>query len=164
MCLLLFSNMKGISPVITTVLLLLLALAAVGSSWVFIQNMQTSATAGSQSQVDEYQSQASIIVSLESITATDNSPTVNDTLTIKLANPSLKIAKITRVLAENSTGSSFSTTNTVNMAANDFTDFIIVVPNTTDVKNFCPQTKFIKISVYSDAYKVINDYPMECDY
>ena len=148
MFLLPFSSMKGISPVITTVLLLLVAVAAVGSSWVFIQRMQTSATTGSQSQVEEYQSQATIIVSLDSVTVTDNGPAVNDTLTIKLANPGIKIAKITRIVAENATGSSFSSTNTVNMAANDFTDFTIIVLNTVDVKNFCPQTKFVKISAY----------------
>jgi hypothetical protein len=36
--------------------------------------------------------------------------------------------------------------------------------NTTDVKNYCPRNKFIRITVYSDAYTIVRQYPMECIY
>jgi flagellin-like protein len=44
--------MKGITPVITTVLLLLMAVAAVGGAWVWYQRMQTSSMAGGSSQIE----------------------------------------------------------------------------------------------------------------
>jgi flagellin-like protein len=44
--------MKGMTNVITTVLLLLMAVAAVGGVWVWYQRMQTSSMSGGSSQVE----------------------------------------------------------------------------------------------------------------
>ena len=51
--------MKGISPVIATVLLLLMAVAATGGAWVWYQAMQGSAQTGGQTGVDQVSSGAS---------------------------------------------------------------------------------------------------------
>ena len=45
--------MRGITPVITTVLLLLMAVAAVGGAWVWYQRMQSSAQTGGQAGVEK---------------------------------------------------------------------------------------------------------------
>jgi flagellin-like protein len=58
--------MKGISPVITTVLLLLMAVAAVGGAWIWYQRMQTSSMAGGSGQVEQVR-QTAVVVSPDSI-------------------------------------------------------------------------------------------------
>ena len=63
--------MRGITPVITTVLLLLMAVAAVGGAWVWYQRMQTSAMAGGSGQVDQMKKGAAII-SVDKLTCTSS--------------------------------------------------------------------------------------------
>ncbi len=58
--------MRGISPVITTVLLLLMAVAAVGGAWVWYQRMQTSSMAGGSGQVEQIKKTA-VVVSPDSL-------------------------------------------------------------------------------------------------
>ena len=63
--------MKGISPVITTVLLLLMAVAAVGGAWIWYQRMQTSSMAGGSGQVEQVR-QTAVVVSPDSIKCSGN--------------------------------------------------------------------------------------------
>ena len=58
--------MKGITPVITTVLLLLMAVAAVGGAWVWYQRMQTSSMAGGSGQVEQLKKTA-VTVSVDNL-------------------------------------------------------------------------------------------------
>ena len=64
--------MRGITPVITTVLLLLMAVAAVGGAWVWYQRMQTSAMAGGSGQVDQLRKTA-VSISVDKLTCTTGS-------------------------------------------------------------------------------------------
>ena len=52
--------MKGISPVIATVLLLLMAVAAVGGAWVWYQRMQGSAQLGGGAAISNIQETANL--------------------------------------------------------------------------------------------------------
>jgi flagellin-like protein len=156
--------MKGISPVISMVLLLLMAVAAVGGAWVFIQTTQSRVQTSGEGTVKDVIGSGSTVLLLDLVTATDNGATSNDTLTIKLANPSKASARITQVVIENSTGSALYNSTTMTVSAQSFHDVVVVVVNTTDVKNYCPRNKFIRITVYSDAYTIVRQYPMECIY
>ncbi len=156
--------MRGITPIITTVLLLLLAIAAIGGSWVFIQRVQTSATASGSGQFENLRAQASMLITYDSVSSSNKASTQNDTITIKLANPSKVAAKVTQVILENSTGSRFSNTTALTISPDSFKSVVVVIPNSTDITRFCPDETYVKLTVYSDAYKPIADYPVKCDY
>ncbi|MBR9689455.1 MAG: hypothetical protein GOV01_00980 [Candidatus Altiarchaeota archaeon] len=156
--------MKGISPVITTVLLLLMGVAAIGSSWIFIQRIQSSTTAAGSSQFENIKGQASTAISVDLLTVTDNTALIDDILAVKLANPSAGISKVTRIVVKNSTGSSLSNITTIYVSANSFSDMIVAVSNVTDVKTFCPTSTFLRVTIYSDAFVPVRDYPIECVY
>ena len=94
--------MKGITPVITTVLLLLMAVAAVGGAWVWYQRMQTSAMAGGSGQVDQLK-QTAVTISVDTLRCSSNS---NYTMT--LANIGTESVTLTSVTLTTSSGNSTS--------------------------------------------------------
>ncbi|MBR9680971.1 MAG: hypothetical protein GOU98_04065 [Candidatus Altiarchaeota archaeon] len=155
--------MRGISPVIATVMLLLLAVAAVGSSWVFINNIQRTTTASGAGQFEQIKAQASSSISVDSIITTEYITPINDTIVVKLANPSGGVAKITRVLLENTTNFQLSNTSTLAIAANSFTDVSFTLTD-FELSIYCATTTYIKVTVYSDAFVPVRDYPVECRY
>lgn len=155
--------MKGISPVIATVMLLLLAVAAIGSSWVFISNIQRTTTSAGSGQFEQIRAQASTAISVDSITTTDNTAPTNDTIVVKLANPSGTAAKATKVLLENATNYPLENTTILAIASNDFTDVLFTLTD-FDISKYCTTTTYIKVTVYSDAFVPVRDYPVECKY
>ena len=156
--------MRGISPVIASILLLLLAVAAVGGSWVFIQQIQSTSTTSGTGQAEVIREKASITVAVDLLTVTDNGVLVNDTMAVKIANAGGSTAKTTRITLTNATGSAVSNTTSLSILPSTFSDYIVVVSNVTDVKNFCPTGTYVKVTVYSDAAVPIRDYPIECKY
>jgi len=155
--------MRGISPVIASIMLLLLAVAAVGGSWVFVQRIQATTTTSGAGQAELIREKAAITIAVDLLTVVDNGGS-DDTMTVKLANAGGTSAKTTRLTLENATNSPYSNTTTLIILPNTFSDYIVVIPNAIDVKNFCPTGTFIKVTVYSDAAVPIRDYPIECKY
>ena len=99
--------MRGITPVITTVLLLLAAVAAVGGSWVWYQRMQTSAQSGGQAGVDKITSTSSIQYTFVDRTYIDSGD-----LKIEFGNQGSDIVNITTVQAKKFDGSYADCTTT----------------------------------------------------
>lgn len=155
--------MKGISPVIASVMLLLMAVAAVGGFWVFFQRMQATTITSGAGQADLIREKAAITIAVDLITIVDNGGS-DDTLTVKLANAGGTTAKTTRIVLENVTNLPYSNTTTLNILPNTFSDYIVVIPDAIDVKNFCPAGTYVRVTVYSDAAVPIRDYPIECKY
>lgn len=155
--------MRGISPIIASVLLILLAVAAVGGAWVFVQRIQSSTTTSGSGQVETIREKASITISVDSMTLTDNGGS-DDIMTIKLANAGGSTAKTTRIAVENDTGTVYLNSTTLSILSNTFADYLVVVPDAVDVKNFCASGFFVKVTVYSDAAIPIREYPVECKY
>jgi flagellin-like protein len=91
--------MKGITPVITTVLLLLMAVAAVGGAWVWYQRMQTSSMAGGSGQVEQIR-QTAVVVSPDSLSCSGND------WSLALSNAGTGSTTITNVTLSTSAGGS----------------------------------------------------------
>ena len=99
--------MKGITPVITTVLLLLAAVAAVGGAWVWYQRMQTGAQTGGQAGVEKIASSASV-----QYTFVDRAYISGSNLVIDFGNQGQDTVNITEVKVKTYTGSYLTCTST----------------------------------------------------
>jgi flagellin-like protein len=90
---------KGISPVITTVLLLLMAVAAVGGAWTWYQRMQTSAMAGGSGQVEQLKKSA-VPLSVDSVSCS------GPNWALTLVNPSATSGTLDNVTLSTTSGGS----------------------------------------------------------
>lgn len=99
--------MRGISPVITTVLLLLAAVAAVGGSWVWYQQMQSSAQTGGQAGVEKIASTSGI-----QYTFIDRTYISGSDLKIEFGNQGSDTVNITKVQVKTYSGSYADCTTT----------------------------------------------------
>ncbi len=145
--------MRGLSPVITTVLLLLMAIAAVGGAWVWYQRMQQQAMSGGSGQVGKYAQQAGIILAIDKL-----QPNATGTATkLVLANQGTEDAKVTTVELYFDNGTLIKTVSTsTTVSANGFATIMIDGYKCTSGDTY-------KVTVYSGANKLLDKYPATCE-
>jgi len=96
--------MKGISPVIATVLLLLMAIGAVGGAWVWYQRMQSSAQVGGEAGVEAVKKGAyTALVYVDSVYISGSD------LKVDIGNQADEDATLTKVEYRASSSSTYST-------------------------------------------------------
>lgn len=120
-----YVNMKGISPVIATVLLLLMAVAAVGGAWVWYQRMQVSAQMGGEGGISNIKA----TTSLQSVYIDRAYTNSNGNLTLYLGNQGADTVSINAVQVKNSTGNFETCNNNITASATrdiGSTDFITI--------------------------------------
>jgi len=144
--------MKGITPVITTVLLLLMAVAAVGGAWVWYQRMQTSSMAGGAGQVEQLKKTA---VSISPDLLTCETGTLN--YLVKLANIGTESVTLTELAVTNSTGTLGTETVAANLAlpAN-----VLTTINVTNTAGGCVTGTTFYLSARIGAQYIIRSYPI----
>ena len=98
--------MRGVSPVIATVLLLLIAVAAVGGAWVWYQKMQSTAEEGGQAGVAKIRAGTGIQYLFIDRAHTK---TANVNLTLVIGNQGPEAVKITGIKVD--TGSGYADCN-----------------------------------------------------
>ena len=142
--------MRGISPVIATVLLLLMAVAAVGGAWVWYQRMQTSAMAGGTGTVEQLKKTA-VTVSVDRLTCT-----ANGNFSLTLANTGTESVTLTNVtLASSAGGSVIAYKDSWTVSANSLDQQTL-----TRIGANCDSTTIYYISARVGAQYVIRDYPV----
>ena len=144
--------MRGISPVIATVLLLLMAVAAVGGAWIWYQRMQATAAGGGSSQVSELRTRTGAQVFISDISNTASK------VDVIVANGGTEKAAISNVTAVKLDGTVFGyndnggTSVTINPdGSHDF-----------NITKACSSGTILKISVYSGNIKYIDKYTYKC--
>ena len=142
--------MKGITPVITTVLLLLMAVAAVGGAWVWYQRMQTSAMAGGSGQVDQLRKTATSL-------SVDKLECSGAEYSLTMANIGTDSATLTNLTMEDSSGNIDAYKESWTVSANTLDTNTLT--NTSSVSP-CTTGVTYKISARIGAQYVIRDYPI----
>lgn len=144
--------MKGITPVITTVLLLLMAVAAVGGAWVWYQRMQTSSMAGGAGQVEQLKKTA---VSISPDLLNCEAGTLN--YLVKLANIGTESVTLTELEVTNSTGTLATEADAADLAlpAN-----VLTTINVTESGGGCISGRTFYISARIGAQYIIRSYPI----
>ncbi len=141
--------MKGITPVITTVLLLLMAVAAVGGAWVWYQRMQTSAMAGGSGQVDQLRKTA-VSISVDKLVCTDS------WYVLTLANTGTTTSTITNVtLSLLSSGAVVGYFPAFEVSANT-----LVSKNLTGATNNCATGTMYVVDARIGASYILRDQPI----
>jgi|GEM_PF-1276988 len=114
--------MKGMSPVIATVLLLLMAVAAVGGAWVWYQRMQVSAQLGGEGGISTIKA----TTSLQSVYV-DRVYSTNGNYTLYLGNQGADTIQINSIQIKTTSDSAFvncnstyTTSNTLDIASTSF--------------------------------------------
>jgi flagellin-like protein len=121
--------MKGITPVITTVLLLLMAVAAVGGAWVWYQRMQTSSMAGGSSQIESMVGGAATLA-IDKVTCLSGTSTGKYNVTILCVTTGS--ITVDELKIYNSTASVVaSTTDSTNLTFTTNTLTYVIVANTS---------------------------------
>ena len=105
--------MKGISPVIATVLLLLMAVAAVGGAWVWYQRMQVSAQMGGEGGIANIKA----TTSLQSVYI-DRVYTTSGNYSLYIGNQGADTVQINDIQIKPSGASSFAACNTTYTTSN----------------------------------------------
>ncbi|MBR9680970.1 MAG: hypothetical protein GOU98_04060 [Candidatus Altiarchaeota archaeon] len=146
--------MKGITPVITTVLLLLMAVAAVGGAWVWYQRMQTSAMAGGTGQVDNLKKTAVSITPDELICGSGGDGGFNLTLS-NVGSESVTITELTIKNATTAVGTESVAAN-LGLPANQLT----VVDVANNSATVCATGTTYYISGRIGAQYIVRDYPI----
>ena len=105
--------MKGISPVIATVLLLLMAVAAVGGAWVWYQRMQVSAQMGGEGGITNIKATTSLqSVYIDRLYATSSN------YSLYIGNQGADTVQINSIQIKTSDDSTFQTCNTTYTSSN----------------------------------------------
>ena len=140
--------MKGITPVITTVLLLLMAVAAVGGAWVWYQRMQTSAMAGGSGQVDQLR-QTAVSLSVDEIKCESGT----NNFLVTLANVGTETVTLTNfTVASSSGGTTIAYKSSWQIGANSL--------DTGNLTGTCSSGTTYYTSGRIGAQYVIRDFPV----
>ncbi len=139
--------MKGITPVITTVLLLLMAVSAVGGAWVWYQRMQNSAISGGSGQVEQLK-QTAVSISVDQIKCESGT----NNFLVTLANVGTESVTLTNfTLATSSGGSTVAYKDSWTISSNSL--------NTGNLTGTCSTGTTYYASARIGAQYVIRDYP-----
>jgi flagellin-like protein len=148
--------MRGITPVITTVLLLLMAVAAVGGAWVWYQRMQTSAMAGGSGTVDQLKKTA-VAVSVDKLECASGSGGYK----MILSNVGTESTTISNVTVENAAGTVLAYNDTWIVPADSLsTDAAMLNASTGAPADACGTGTTYYVSARIGASYVIRDYPV----
>lgn len=143
--------MKGITPVITTVLLLLMAVAAVGGAWVWYQRMQTSSMAGGTGQVENIK-KTTVSVSADKLACSSTAGHID----LTVANVGSESTTLTNLTLSDSSGNVKAFNAGPTIGADSL--------STIDMANLTTLTCSSGTTYYVDArigaQYVIRDYPI----
>ncbi|MBR9689456.1 MAG: hypothetical protein GOV01_00985 [Candidatus Altiarchaeota archaeon] len=147
--------MKGITPVITTVLLLLMAVAAVGGAWVWYQRMQTSAMAGGTGQVDNLKKTA-VSISPDILECSVVSDANIGKYNLTLGNVGSESVTLTEIVLKDASSTVGTESTAANLAfpANQLT--MVSITNSTA----CITGTTYYISARIGAQYIIRNYPI----
>ena len=143
--------MKGITPVITTVLLLLMAVAAVGGAWVWYQRMQMSSMAGGAGQVEQLRKTA-VSISADKLVCNGTGEYY-----FTFANVGTESVTISEIVVENGSASQMGTTTSSALPANVLTGVPVANDSVVDA---CASGTTYYISARIGAQYVIRGYPI----
>ena len=143
--------MKGITPVITTVLLLLMAVAAVGGAWVWYQRMQMSSMAGGAGQVEQLRKTA-VSISTDKLECNSTGQYY-----LIMANVGTESVTLTEMVVANSAGTSQGSTTGSSLPANVLTGVGIA---NSSVGTACSSGTTYYISARIGAQYIIRGYPV----
>ena len=127
-----YVTMKGISPVIATVLLLLMAVAAVGGAWVWYQGMQESAQSGGSEGIKNIQNTGSLLT-----TFINRAYLSGENLVVSIGNLGSSTVQISDLMVKLSGGSyavcndTITSTTTANIGVTEF----VTINCTADTMN-----------------------------
>ena len=144
--------MKGITPVITTVLLLLMAVAAVGGAWVWYQRMQTSSMAGGSGQVEQLKKTA-VTVSVDKLAC------ASGLFQMIMSNTGTESTTLNNVTVENAGGTVLGYNDSWTIPA-DSLDTDAGMLNSTGGTGDCSTGTTYYVSARIGAQFVIRDYPV----
>ncbi len=132
--------MRGISPVIATILLLLFVVAAVGGVWVWYQRQQsTIQTSSEQRLTQEVSRETAAQIVLSGVYSSGSY------LAMIISNPSSKSATVTGYKIRNSTGTYFTNTSvSLTVPAGSSTSFT----TKHTVSSICSSGQTIKIQLF----------------
>ena len=142
--------MRGITPVITTVLLLLMAVAAVGGAWVWYQRMQTSSMAGGSGQVEQLKKTA-VTVSIDKLLCSGGQHQM------VISNTGTESTTLNNVTVENAGGTVLSYNDSWTIPA-DSLDTDTAMINIS--ASACSTGTTYYVSARIGAQFVIRDYPV----
>ena len=143
--------MRGITPVITTVLLLLMAVAAVGGAWVWYQRMQTSSMAGGSGQVEQLKKTA-VTVSVDKLSCS------SDLFQMIMSNTGTESTTLNNVTVENAGGTVLGYNDSWTIPA-DSLDTDAAMLNSSGGTPCSTGTTYY-VSARIGAQYVIRDYPV----
>ncbi len=142
--------MKGITPVITTVLLLLMAVAAVGGAWVWYQRMQTSSMAGGSGQVEQLKKTA-VAISVDELKCSGAE------YQMTMSNVGTETTTLTNVTVETSGGTPYAYKESWQISADSLDTQTLT--NATGVQPCSTGTTYY-VSARIGAQYVIREYPV----
>lgn len=147
--------MKGISPVIATVLLLLMAVAAVGGAWVWYQRMQVSAQLGGETGISNIKATTSLqSVYVDRLYDVDGA----GNYTLYLGNQGSDTVQINSIQIMTSDDSSFQTCNTTYTSSNTLdigsTEFGTVICYDYDGSGAYTSGENVEVKVYASGASI----------
>ena len=152
--------MRGISPVISAVLLFLLVVALTSGLWVWITKIQSSATSAASGEYGQIESQTkSANIAFDHAEFIDNA-TGNDTVKIYLVKAGRSAVRRSEIILKNETGTKVTKKN-IDIEPGEIKEIDFSV---YPLDSFCPLGDSLEVTVYVGVIAPIRDYPITCSY
>ncbi len=148
--------MRGLSPAIAVILLILLGIGAIGGIWFWYKSVEQKALSGGSSSFQKISSLAGVTLQIDKTSSSCSSGTAN--LTLTFANLGVNDAKITRIVLENESKKEVGSYDVdLTVPADGFASVTLV--NASLASEGCTSTMYV--TVYSGSSRLLSKEPVE---